>query len=165
MERYSKLLAADKLKEKRNSVVYLISMFAVEIMILILVLNYLININVYVTAAAIIATVILSLYCFLRLTSKVRNDMKSQETYTVEIVPTSICHNEPYYEAGSGMLYIPILARILPRFYNQKMKKKFCSYIIDDKGYKYPISPNESKSKKVFNLVFGKESKEYLGYY
>lgn len=55
---------------------------------------------------------------------------------------------ETSYEAGSGMLYIPILADIFPKLFNQKMRE-FEKYKIYTEKYNYEVKKEDYLSLKV----------------
>lgn len=95
-------------------------------------------------------------------TAKVRADLKSADTTTLSIRPAKVVLNESVPEAGSGMLYIPLLADVFPKLYGQRMKTNTVSYVITETGEKYFI-PDTAQQDSRFVLHFAKRSGIYLG--
>ncbi len=90
--------------------------------------------------------------------------MKSGNVNSIHVTAKQVCINNADYEAGSGMLYMPVLASIFPKMYGQKMRETKKSYLITNTNEKYEISSDENSEKQEYELYFGEKSNVYLGY-
>lgn len=67
-------------------------------------------------------------------------------------------------EPGSGAMYIPILGRLFPKLYGQKMRAVDSSYLVTENGERYSISTELKKIPSTpYKLHFAEKSGVYLG--
>ena len=75
-------------------------------------------------------------------------------------------YTEKSYEAGSGMLYIPILGNLFPKLWNQKMRESL-KYFIATEGYTYEVEESEYELFQIgetIHIYYGRASGVILGY-
>lgn len=107
---------------------------------------------------------ILSLALTFILTKKIRSDIR-----TGKILKRKESILEVKYvkdvEPGSGALYIPILGRLFPKLYGQKMNPTDRYFLITHDRVRYEISKDfYDKDPKECYLIFGERSGIFLGY-
>ncbi len=97
-------------------------------------------------------------------TNSIRRDLKSGNVIEEKIMAKQVVLDATDYEPGSGVLYLPILACLFPKCFNQEMKKVKCAYIISENNVRYDISDEVAADKKELVLFYSEKSDIYLGY-
>ena len=113
--------------------------------------------------AATAGAIILSVISYMLTSRNIRHDLKTGNVITETVIAKSIKKSEDV-EAGSGALYIPILGRLFPKLFGQKMNVKMVAYLITSDNVRYEVPLDvDLKKNKTFTLYFGEKTKTYLG--
>ncbi|MFO7864994.1 MAG: hypothetical protein R6U85_13430 [Salinivirgaceae bacterium] len=111
-----------------------------------------------------VTIVSLSVFVLIMVNRKHNKDLKNGEKVLKEAA-LQAKKQETSYEAGSGMLYIPILGNILPRLWGQKMRPSQ-KYFFKVEGERHEVDEQTFKSTNVGDLVmlhFTLNSDNFLG--
>ncbi len=118
------------------------------------------NINLFYAISAIIVT--LSLLQYAISTSKLRKDLRAMDSISREVTVTELRPIENV-EAGSGMLYIPILGNLFPKLWGQNMNSSSRLRLSTNEGEYFDIDSNsEVNVGDKLILVIAKRSNTLL---
>lgn len=164
MNKFSKENAKKQLLIERGGMLGLSMSFTIVLSFMLGIVGYFCINNMIFTALLIFISFLTGTFFYLFLSRKIRSDMKSGNVNSIHVTAKQVCINNADYEAGSGMLYMPVLASIFPKMYGQKMRETKKSYLITNTNEKYEISSDENSEKQEYELYFGEKSNVYLGY-
>ena len=119
------------------------------------------------TALILIDSIVLVLgaIVMILINKQVNKDLKSN-TKGVMTKTVKDKYTEKSHEAGSGMLYIPILGNLFPKLWDQKMRETF-KYFIVTENYTYEVEMGEYEEFQIGEAIhvhYGKASGVILGY-
>lgn len=155
---------SNELKIEKRKIIGMSVIFTTLLLMFSLIYCYFFIENITFIALIVLSVLALGVVVYLIFSRKIRADIKSGNIVYRNVRAKQVHLEDVDYEAGSGMLYTPVLADILPKMYKQKMKPVCLSYIITDENEKYEIANDVNPENKEYTLCFGEKSNIYLGY-